>query len=226
MLEIQNFIVFFQKIHSFLRSNYRKSFLFFLIIEGTTATIQSLSQWHPELPEQLLENLEHFPLGVVFGLLTVVLISVFLIYVLNKESSQKIHRRLRRSIRMKYIDYILLCLSTQLRDVTERFLGVYCVEGGGPTTTTSIPEQLGAMQAEVQSCIELFRERARKLFDGPETRGFVTTQELEEYFRIEENGSQGQHSEGRESFGEEILSLKMNSKPLLSEKAFRELLTR
>lgn len=190
MVRVSRFVVTrFINLHDYLRQNYLKILILCLVIGSGTGAVHWLSLNRPEFFGTLQDNIKEFPLGVTFGILTVVLIATLLLYALHLESTEKIHIRSRTAIRLKYIDFILLCLSTQLKDTTERYLH----------RDTLVPDQLDAMHTEIEDCIDRFRENARKLLHAPGAPGLTTIQEYENYFRLDQQGV---------GIGEEILKLK------------------
>ncbi|XP_058823471.1 uncharacterized protein LOC131684529 [Topomyia yanbarensis] len=195
------------RLHGYINQNYRKVISLCLAIGTATGTVHWLASYRPDFVENLNGNLTEFPFGVAFGILTIVLIATILLYALHLESVEKSRTRSRTAIRLKFVDYILLCLSTQLKDATERYLRQGML----------VQEELDAMHTEIEDCIDRFRESARKLLDTRATSSAATLQELENFFRLDQ---QGIHIE------EEILKLKRNSKSLLSERTIKELLTK
>ncbi|XP_065079412.1 uncharacterized protein LOC135702309 [Ochlerotatus camptorhynchus] len=191
------------RIHEYLIQNYLKILLFSALAIAITGMLQWISLNQPNFLVRLNDNLKEFPLGVTFGILTVVLIATLLLYALHLESVEKSHFRSRNVIRTRYVDFIVLCLCAQVNDATERLLG----------QSTVTQDQLDAMHAEIEDCMERFRESARKLLNAPP---MANLQELENYFRLTQPGC---------PVGEEILKLKRSSKPLLSEQAIKELLS-
>ncbi|XP_055644680.1 uncharacterized protein LOC129780434 [Toxorhynchites rutilus septentrionalis] len=197
----------FINLHGYLRQNYLKILVLCLVVGVGTGIVHWLTLNQPKFFETLHDNIREFPLGVTFGILTVVLIATLLLYALRLESTEKVHVRSRTAIRLKYVDFILLCLNTQLKEATERYLH----------HGTHVPDQLDAMHTEIEDCIDRFRENARKLLNAPGVPGLTTLQEHENYFRLDQQGT---------GIGEEILKLKRNSKSLLSERAIKALLTK
>uniref|UniRef100_A0A1Q3FTF4 Putative conserved plasma membrane protein n=2 Tax=Culex tarsalis TaxID=7177 RepID=A0A1Q3FTF4_CULTA len=198
------------RLHRFMAENYHKILFLNLTLAAITGTIHWLLLNHPTFLDQLRENLRNYPLGVIFGVTTVALISCLLLYALHRESTQKTLIRSRSAIRLKYIDFILLCLSTGLREATERHL----------RPGTSRVDQLDSFHVAVETCLDRFREDARRLFHGLGCSRYATLQQLEEHFRIDQRRPDGGW------IGEEILKLKRSSKSLLSEKALKTLLTK
>ncbi|XP_062710758.1 uncharacterized protein LOC115267565 [Aedes albopictus] len=196
------------RLHEYLIQSYLRILTFSTVLAIVTGVIHWITVHHPKFFVQLNENVQEFPFGVTFGILTVILISTLLLYALHLESVEKSHIRSRHAIRSRYVDFILLCLCTQMNDATERYLSQ-----GGATAAVS-RDKLDAMHAEIENCIERFRESARKLLNGPAAG--CSLQELEEYFRLDQPGSS--------VVGEEIFKLKRTSKPLLTERAIKELL--
>lgn len=182
------------RLHRCMAENYQKLLFLSLALTGITATFHWLLLNHPTFFNQLQTNLHNYPIGVIFGVTTVALISCLLLYALHRESAQKTLIRSRSAIRLKYIDFILLCLSTGLREATERHLR--------PAGTCV--EQLDSFHTAVEACIDRFREDARRLFHGLGCSRTATLQQLEEHFRIDRRRPGG---EGL-VVGEEILKLK------------------
>ncbi|XP_055543954.1 uncharacterized protein LOC129729420 [Wyeomyia smithii] len=195
----------FGRLHGYLTQNYRKVLLLCLLLAITTLTIHWLSYQTPESFKKLRKGLAEFPFGMALGVLTITVISAVLLYALHLESVESSHARTRTAIRWKYIDYILLCLSTQLAEATERYL-----QQGVLT-----PVQLDVMRVEIEACIDRFRHGARKLLDSRATASTATIQELEHIFQLDQQAVR---------LGEDILKLKRKSKPLLSDRAIKALL--
>ncbi|XP_062552736.1 uncharacterized protein LOC134217917 [Armigeres subalbatus] len=190
------------RLHECLVQNYVRIFIVSAVIGFGTGTIHWITVHQPKFFVKLFENIQEFPFGVTFGILTVFLIASLLLYALHLESVEKKQIRSRNSIRSRYVDFIILCLCTQMNDATERYLGQGLLSR----------HKLDAMHAEIEDCIERFRESARKLVNAPT---HATIQELENYFSLSQAGN---------AVGEEILKLKRTSKPLLTEQAIKELL--
>lgn len=174
------------RIHEYLIQNYLKILIISALVTATTGMLHWISLYHPSFFVRLNENLKEFPIGVSFGILTVIVIATLLLYALHLESVEKSHFRSRNAIRSRYVDFIVLCLCSQVNDATERLLGQ------SPVTQ----DQLDAMHGEIEDCIERFRESARKLLNAPP---MANLQELENYFRLTQPGC---------PVGEEILKLK------------------
>ncbi|XP_053692584.1 uncharacterized protein LOC128741033 [Sabethes cyaneus] len=174
----------------------------------TTVTVHWLSCRKPDSFKKLQKGLAEFPFSVALATLTIIAIMSVLLYALHLESVESSHARTRTAIRLKYVDYILLCLTTQLTEATERYLW----QGAASTTR----QQLDAMRAEIEACIDRFRHGARKLLDTRATiGGTFTIQELEHIFQLDQQAVR---------LGEDILKLKRKSKPLLSDRAIKALL--
>ncbi|XP_058447010.1 uncharacterized protein LOC131427644 [Malaya genurostris] len=195
------------RVHGYINQNYKNVLSLCLTIGVGTGTVHWLVNNRPDFFENLNENLTEFPFGVAFGIVTIVFIVSILLYALHLESLDRARTRSRTAIRLKFVDYILLCLSTQLKDATEPYLRQGLL----------VQEELDAMHTEIEDCIDRFRESARKLLDTRVTSGAATLQDLENFFRLDQQGS---------PIGEDILKLKRNSKSLLSERVIKELLTK
>ncbi|EAT46134.1 AAEL002657-PA [Aedes aegypti] len=174
------------RLHQYLIQNYIRIGVVSTVLAIGTGVIHWIIVHHSKFFVQLNENVQEFPFGVTFGILTVILISTLLLYALHLESVEKSHIRSRNAIRSRYVDFIILCLCTQMNDATERYLCQGVISR----------DKLDAMQAEIEDSIERFRESARKLLNAPAS---ISLQELEDYFRLSQPGS---------DVGEEILKLK------------------
>ncbi|KFB39271.1 AGAP008779-PA-like protein [Anopheles sinensis] len=194
------------KLHEFLLRNSKRFLISSLLLGLATGTLHWLSIRYPALPMQLQENLRTFPVQITFCTLSLLSIGIMLSVGLYKRHLEAKARQVRFAIRQRYVDYIMLCLMVSVANSGRRHLQ-------SPDKEGLTVAQLECYRQEIETAINRFRVRARKLLHEPPSSVTSSTPFLERYFRLD-----GEH------FGEEILALKRDTNSLVNVPAIKGLL--
>ncbi|XP_035772861.1 uncharacterized protein LOC118456320 [Anopheles albimanus] len=193
------------RLHEFLLQNHERLMFVSLLIGLTTGGVHWLAVRYPALIAKLRENLRAFPVEISFGVFALLSIGSLLSYKLYLCHRASKDARARRTIRQRYIDYIVLCLAVSVANANHRHLAVTSKDG-------LRLEQLERYRKEIESAIFRFRASTRKVFNEPPATTY-SLQYLEWYFRFDD-----------ERYGDEILSLKRDTDSLLNVPAIKGLL--
>ncbi|XP_049548267.1 uncharacterized protein LOC125959487 [Anopheles darlingi] len=195
------------RLHEFLLQNHEQLMFVSLLIGLASGGVHWSAVRYPALIAKLHENLRAFPVEISFGVFALLSIGSLLSYKLYLCHRASKDAGARRTIRQRYIDYIVLCLAVSVSNASHRHLG------GATSSKDGLPlEQLERYRKEIESAIFRFRASTRKVFHEPPAATY-SLQYLEWYFRLDD-----------ERYGDEILSLKRDTNSLMNVPAIKGLL--